>query len=207
VSGENNRFIRERKNLLADAPEKQLGIAAGQIPSADSAAEEHVAANQQIVSSRIEAKAARAMSGHLEDIQLPAQEILRPPLTQSSVDLNGREPDGKALPDEKILLGNHGDGLGVAKHGTRMPRTNGGSIRDVIPMPVGKNEQSDPLIGEGFVRTFRGVEKHDSPRCLGGITVGFVWSPGETFELHGALEVEATGLIFLAQSVFQGNQI
>jgi membrane-bound lytic murein transglycosylase B len=51
------------------------------------------------------------------------------------------------------------------------------------------------------------IEKHQPTRRFRGKAVRLVGSSGESFELHGLQAVERRELIFLAQPVFQGNQL
>ena len=88
-----------------------------------------------------------------------------------------------------------------------MPLADRRGVRDVIPMPVGQHEHPYLIAREGLVRPLWRVEKNQSARRFRGKAVRLVWSSGESFELHGLQSVEGRELIFLAQPVFQGNQL
>ena len=57
------------------AIEQKIDISARQIPPADAAGKEHIAADEQIVFARKEAKAAWTVTGHFEHLKLRAKKI------------------------------------------------------------------------------------------------------------------------------------
>jgi hypothetical protein len=147
------------------------------------------------------------MPGHLEHIELPAEKILSLPLAQNPVDLHRRAPERKPLAHKKISLADHRDSLGMAKDGAGVARADCRRIGHVVPVSMGQDQEPHGLAGEGLVGSFGRVEKDQTLRRLGRKAVGLIGSAGEIFELHRFRRVEGKGLIFLAQSVFQGNQL
>ena len=58
MTRKNGDIIAERKEFRFDPGKKQIGIAARQIPAADSAGKQHVASNEQFLVAQKEAETA-----------------------------------------------------------------------------------------------------------------------------------------------------
>src|SRR5438270_12273648 len=68
-------IVAERKQFRLDPTEEQVAIALRQIPAADAAREQNIAANQQVIFPGKEAEASRTMPGHFEYLHLEAKKI------------------------------------------------------------------------------------------------------------------------------------
>ena len=59
---------RRGEELLTNALQKQIPIALGEVPTANALAEEHVAANDDVLSEKMKAQAARAVPRDMVDV-------------------------------------------------------------------------------------------------------------------------------------------
>ena len=55
MPGKHSDCIIERKQLLADALEKHIRVASGQVPTANAFAEEHIAADDDVLIEKVKA--------------------------------------------------------------------------------------------------------------------------------------------------------
>src|SRR2546423_6016268 len=77
VTRQHGDVVAERIEFLPDPAKQQVAVATRQIPAADSAREQDIAANQQLLFPQIKTEAAGTMSRHFQDFQLEAEEVPR----------------------------------------------------------------------------------------------------------------------------------
>lgn len=207
VARPNFSCIRQHQKFLPDPAQKQIPIAAGQIPPPDPTTKEHVTAHNHGILRRMKAQTAGAMARDIEDIKLPPKKILPRAPSHDAVGLDRSHPQGKSLTLEKVFLGNHRNGVRMADHRTPVTRLDRGGIRHMVPVAVGQDEQVDFLAGEPLIRPLRSVKKDAPPRRLHQKAVGREGAAGKSFELKHGSGVEVTCLIFLAQCPSRGDQL
>src|SRR4051812_3178613 len=75
MTGQHGYIVAERVELVFDSLEEQVAVAAGQIPAADTAGKQNVAADQQFIFPQKETETAGAMPGNFENFHLQPEEI------------------------------------------------------------------------------------------------------------------------------------
>lgn len=147
------------------------------------------------------------MPRNVKNIHSQTKQVLAPPLMQNHVRLDDLDAQRKTVSLEKVFLGNHGHGVGMAHDKTAMAPLDSGSICHVIPVTMGENQQSDFFVGKMTVAPLRSVEKNQPFRRLDQKAIRLVGATSKSFELKHGKAVEFTLLIFLAQPARQGDQL
>src|SRR5437588_6225647 len=93
--------------------EEQVAIALWQIPAADAAREQNIAADQQIIFSRKKAEASRTMPGHFEHLHFEAEKIAGRRRFDQEIRLDRFDFQFEAKPAKEIAIRNHRRGFGM----------------------------------------------------------------------------------------------
>ena len=202
---QHNRLAGQRENFLADPPQKNFAVSARQVPTADPPAEKNVAANQCALIRKIKTKTARTVPLQVKQVRCEPEQVLATPFGQQAIRDNRLDPQSEPVPLEKILLRYHRHRIRVAYHPTPVAFLHRRGVRRVIPVTVGKNQKVDFFRGKLLVGSFRGIEEDLPLGCLDQKAVRLVRPAGKCFELQHTWSVKPTCLIFLAQSVSQGD--
>ena len=107
MAGQDGDVVTERKYLFSDSFDQEIEITAGQVAASDATREQDVAANQQLVFARKEAKAAGTMPWdfqhlHFQTEKDPARCFLDKKIGRDRFDLKL-----KAKAAKELRIGNH----------------------------------------------------------------------------------------------------
>ena len=173
VTGQDGDVVAEREKFLPDPVKQQIAIATGQIPSADAAGEQNVAADQQFIFSGKETKTARAMTRNFQNFHFEPEEIAGGSRFDQEIGFDRFDLELKADAAEKFRVGNHRDGFGMATDRATEPVLDFRQVGNVIEMAVGQEEQLRGYAfgGEPIAGAIGSVEENRSLRGFEEITV------------------------------------
>ena len=202
---QHDRLTGQRKNFFPDPPQKNLSVPARQVPTADPAMKKNVTANQCALIRKIKTKTSRAVPRHVKYVRRKPEQVLAAPFRQQAIQDDWLDPPSESEPLKKILLRHHRHRNGVADHPTPVAFLYRRCVRRVIPVTVGQHQKVHFFPGKLLVGPFGGIKEDIPPGRLNQKAVCFVRSTGKCFELQHTWSVKPTCLIFLAQSVSQGD--
>jgi hypothetical protein len=200
VTGQNAHIIAERQNLFTDPGEKEVAIASGQIPAADSAREEHIAAEQYPVRQTKKTKAPRTMTGHFEHTKSNTGKLRALCFRDQKIGLDRLNLPTESELLEKTAIGQKWNAVPVISDAASMLLFDPGGINHVIDMAVREQEQSNfvPGAGQPLRRILRGVDQNAVVRQEKTVRVEDAASEG--FNAHANGWEKAHGMIRAAGS-------
>ena len=93
--------------------EEEIAISARQIPPADAAGEENIAADEELLRLQIKAETAWRMAGHFEDLELQAEKVAFRCRLDQQIRLRRFDIETKPELPEEGGVGDHRDGVRV----------------------------------------------------------------------------------------------
>ena len=202
---QHDRLTGQRKTFFPAPPQENLSVPARQVPTADPATKKNVTANQRTLIRQIKTKTSRAMPRHVKHVRRETEQVLAAPFGQHAIGDDWLNPPSEPVPLKKILLRHHRHRNGVADHPTPVAFLYRRCVRRVIPVTVGQHQKVHFFPGKLLVGPFGGIKEDIPPGRLNQKAVCFVRPTGKCFELQHTWSVKPTCLIFLAQSVSQGD--
>ena len=183
MTGKDGHVVAEREYFLFDAFEQKIGISAGQIPATDAAGEEHVAADEQFVFAREEAKAAGTVPRHFKHFHFQAEKFSPWRLLNQKIRLHRLELQFKTEAAKKLGIGNHRRSLRVTTDLAIEVSLDFCHIRDVIEVPMREKQKLyiDMARFEPIAGAIGRVEQNPALRSLNKIAIGFENAAAERF--------------------------
>ena len=112
-----------------------------QIPATDTAREQNIAADQQLVFAREKTQTPRTVTGHFQNLYLEAKKITRRRCINQEIGLNRIDLQFEPKTAEEISIRNHRRGFRVTPNLAAEPLLYFRYIRDVIEMAVREQKQ------------------------------------------------------------------
>jgi hypothetical protein len=129
-------------NIFCLIPAKQqIGVAAGQIPPANAAGEENVAANQQLIFAREKTKTPRTVARNFQHFEFEAEKVPGRHFFDKDIRLSWFDLQLEAKAPKKFAVGNHRSSFGMTANLATKALFNLGNVLDVINMSVGEEQQ------------------------------------------------------------------
>ena len=141
MAWQHGHVVAERKYSFSDAFEQKIGISTRQIPATDPTGKQNVAADEQFVFAREEAKAAGTMTWHFEHIHFQAEKFSPWRLLNQKIRLHWLEFQFKTEAPKKFGIGNHRRSLRVTTDLAIEAPLNFCRIRDVIEVPMREKQK------------------------------------------------------------------
>jgi hypothetical protein len=166
MTGQDGHVVSKREDFLSNAPEKQVAIATWEVPSSNSAGEEHISAEENVLRLPEKAEVSRRVSWNVQDLEL--QTLQRGAfglIEMHSVLYRFNFPAEAKLPEE-VLLSDHRHGFRMIRYFAGVLSLDPRRIPDVIDVTMGQKHQfyvvTAPL--EPFGRVLWGVDQDVWPR-------------------------------------------
>ena len=102
VAGQDGDVLAQWIELFPNAGKEQLAVAAGQVPAADPAGKQDVAADQQLVLAGEKTEAAGAMAGHFEHLEVHPEKIAGRRRLDQEVGLDRLDLEAEAVVAKEI---------------------------------------------------------------------------------------------------------
>ena len=168
---------------MANAGKQKLSIAAGKIPSSNASSEKHVAADEQVVRSRKETKAARTMTGNFEDLKLGTEKLSRRRFFDEKIRFHRFQIEPESESAKITGIGNHWIGLNMASDGTVESLLDVGDVLNVVDVAMGQKEELEigTLLNQPLTDALRGIEQDGTFGCVNQIAVGLEQAATERF--------------------------
>ena len=163
--------------------EQKIGISTRQIPATDATGKQNVAADEQFVFAREEAKAAGTMTWHFEHIHFQAEKFPRSRLLNQKIRLHRLELQFKTEATKKFRIGNHRRSLGMTTDLTIKAALNFRHIGDVIEVPMREEQKFYIEIArfQPIAGAIGRVKQHPALRGLDVIAIGLENAATEGF--------------------------
>lgn len=173
----------QSEKLFADALKKQRAVTAGQIPSPDSATEQHIAPDQVPRPGKEKTNAPGAVAWNVQDPHFNPRHLALVTFLKEAVGRKWLDLQFEPVTAEKSGVGHHGGRVRVIGNPAAMPPLDPGRIGGMIEMPVRQQKPIHLVPCKPGVGTLRGVKKDVSPGGFQKKSVGIKGAAGKCFEL------------------------
>jgi len=175
MAGKHGDFIAKWKYFFPDPAYQQINISTRQITSTDAGGKKNVAADQQSIFTRKEAKATRTMPGNFQHLELGTKKISAWRFFDKKIQFRRFDFEFETEVAKKFPLGNHRRGERVTTYRTIKLPLNLGNILDVIDMPMCQEQKLriDIKRLDPFASPIRRIEKNPTLRSLNQIAIRF----------------------------------
>lgn len=183
MARKDHRFFRQREDFFSDAVEKQFPVAARKIPSPDSAAKKHVAADHFPPVGEIETQTPGAVTRDVEDLHPGPDNVAKRAFFQKAIGLKRLDIQAKPMASEKGRVRDHRSGVGMIGDPTALFPLDTSGVGGMVEVPVRQEQPVDFCTGEVVGRAQWSVKKKVSPGCFEEVGVRIEGAAGEHFEL------------------------
>jgi hypothetical protein len=179
-------LVSEREQFFPDPGYQQIDISAGQVASPDATREKNVAADEQFILARKEAKTAGAVAGNFQNLEIGAEKTSVWRFFDEKVRLRRFDLELEPEVAKEFAVGNHGRGERVTPNWTTELPLDPGNILDVIDVPVCEEQkfEIDTTRTHPFASAFGSVEENPSLRRLSQIAVRFKNAAAKALVIH-----------------------
>jgi hypothetical protein len=136
VTRKYRHIIAQREYFFSDPVDKQIHIAARQITATNASGEKNIATNEQSVLARKETKTARAVTRHLQDLEIGTEKISVWYLFDQKIWFDWFDFEREPEVPKEIAIGNHRRSKRVTSDLAMKLLFNPGNVLDVIDVPM-----------------------------------------------------------------------
>ncbi len=186
MAGKHYDVVSERKYFLPNPGYQQIGISAGQITSPDASGKKDITVDEQFVVAREETKAAWAMAGNFQNLEIGAEKISVWRFFDEKIRFGRFDFEFEPKIAKKFPVGNHRRGERVTTNRTTKLVLNPGNILNVIDMPVCQEQKFrlDPKRTHPFASALRRVEEDLALWRFKQIAIRFENAAAKAFVAH-----------------------
>lgn len=141
VTGEHGDIVAEREYFFLYPFEQKIDISSRQIPAADTAGKEHVAADEQFIFARKETKTAGTMTWDFEHLHFKPEKTSCWCFFDQQVGLHRFDFQLESEVAKEFRIGNHRHGFRMTTDLAIEAAFDFGDIRNVIEVPVREKQQ------------------------------------------------------------------
>lgn len=185
VTWQYHGFVRQSKNLFANAARQQFVIASRQVSSANASRKEYVSADEELVISSVETETPWTMAGNKENSKSDSAKFNFGCLLNQKIRLNRFRLQKKPELFEKIWICDERNSLSVKCDRTLEYSFYFRRVVDMIDVAVSDQEEvrSDGQIANPIRRTRRRIKENVSPRCLYKIGIRIENTPNKRLKV------------------------
>jgi len=179
-------LVSEREQFFPDPVYQQFDIAAGQIASPDAAGKKNIAADQQLIVSQKETKAARAMTWNFQNFEIRAEKISALRFFDQKIRFHRFDLEREPEVTKKFAIGNHRRGERVTPDWTTELALDPGNILDVIDMSMRQQQkfEIDLKRTHPFASALGRVEENPALWRLNQIAIRFKNAAAKALVIH-----------------------
>ncbi len=183
MAWKDHRFFRQREDFFPDTVEKQIPVAARQIPSSDTAAKKHVAADHFPPVGKIETQTSWAVTRDVEDLHAGPGNVAKCAFVQKTIGLKRLDIQAEPMASEKGRVRDHRRGVGMIGDPTALFPMDTSGVGGMVEVPVRQEQPDDFCTGEVVGCAHRSVEKEVSSGGFEEVGVRIEGAAREHFEL------------------------
>jgi hypothetical protein len=182
MAGQDDGVIRQRKQFLTDAFEKEVFFASGKIPAPDALPKENVSTHNNSFIEQVDTNAPGTVSWHVVYFYRCTQKLGGSVLVKEKISFERIDLQSKTPAAEELGIRYHWCGLGMHRCFAFMALNDCRRLGDMIKVTMRYCKELYLFACEGGVCSLGGVEKNATSRRLVVKAIGVKHTPCKGFE-------------------------